>query len=277
MVNRHLNVVFKRNYASRVVEQGSDDDYEPSQLPTPTKRARTGSPTGPRPSFLAALDANEHIAQSSVIDDDVGSQDFLEKLLESRGLDPAILTSEDINNGDSDIEQQEYQMESQKVFSSSPAPPSPSKDLSQGWEYRIEVDTFAEIAAAEENASKFCPHSDAPCRCSNFLMQQWYALNDCLANERKENNQLLAKNFRQNVRLERLQHTLSKTLELLDPKQVQEHKHLLKAAAELVETKELLRDAQMQAKEARVAQKMAEECLQESNSLRRQAIELLQG
>lgn len=71
------------------------------------------------------------IADSSVIDDEVGSQEFLEKLLVSRGLDPQILISEDINDGDSDIEQQEYFMESQKVFTSSSAPPSPSKDLSQ--------------------------------------------------------------------------------------------------------------------------------------------------
>lgn len=77
------------------------------------------------------------IAESSVLDDDIGSQAFLEKLLESRGLDPAILTAEDIDEGDSDIEQQEYQMELQKVFLSSPAPSSPSKEVLQGRECMV--------------------------------------------------------------------------------------------------------------------------------------------
>lgn len=108
-------------------------------------------------------------------------------------------------------------------------------------------------------------------------MQQWYDLNCCLADERKENDQHLARNFCQKVRLERLERTLSKTLNLLSPQQVREHRQLLKAAAELEETKELLRDARMQVEEAQAAQKVAEECLKEVDSLRRQAIELLQN
>lgn len=108
-------------------------------------------------------------------------------------------------------------------------------------------------------------------------MQQYYDLNRCLAVERKENDQHLAKNYRQQVRLERLRRTLSKTLALLDPQHVREHKQLLKAVAHLEEMNESLQNAQKQAKEARAAQKVAEDRLQEANSLRRQAIDLLQG
>lgn len=105
-------------------------------------------------------------------------------------------------------------------------------------------------------------------------MQQWYELNYDLVDKCKENDKYIAKNYQQKVRLERLQYTLTKTLEILELQQVQEYTQILK---QLEETKELLWVAQKEAKQACAAQKIAEDRLKEANSLRQQAIKLLQG
>ncbi|KAE9387158.1 hypothetical protein BT96DRAFT_948583 [Gymnopus androsaceus JB14] len=95
-----LNVLFQWDY---MADSGgeSDDNYEPSQLLTPTKKRRYNALLSqqhdmdltllpPRSSALASMEANEHIANSGVINNNVGSQEFFEDLFALRGLDSSL-------------------------------------------------------------------------------------------------------------------------------------------------------------------------------------------
>ena len=149
----------KRNYQASSGAMSDDSDaYEPSQVIQTIKKRRhnassllhpQSSPLPPRPSALAAREANEEyvsclyksyfhnlisipfrLANTHYLDDDVGSQKALEELFIARGLDPSLLLPEntDYKDGASDIDQQEYDPESQKpeLYGSSP-PSSPVK------------------------------------------------------------------------------------------------------------------------------------------------------
>ncbi|KAJ3926093.1 MAG: hypothetical protein NXY57DRAFT_1043560 [Lentinula lateritia] len=116
MNHTKLNQLAKQEY-SPTSGGSDDDDYEPSQQTlSPTKRhhydqlltQRNPSLLPPRSSALAGRSANEDLVNSGVFDDGVGSQDFLECLCASRGLDSSILYSEDFKDGASDIENAEF-------------------------------------------------------------------------------------------------------------------------------------------------------------------------
>lgn len=150
MNHKKLNQLFKRDYIPD--SGGSNDDYEPSQLFTPTKKCRcdeeNSSLLPPCPSALASRNANEEyvfvyllgnlslhlcfsLAHSGVFDNDVSPQEFIEQLCASKGINLTILQSADLKDGASDIDNEEFGVESQKqeLYESSP-PPLPSQALS---------------------------------------------------------------------------------------------------------------------------------------------------
>ncbi|KAJ4467658.1 hypothetical protein C8J55DRAFT_565138 [Lentinula edodes] len=258
MNHTKLNRLAKREYSP--ASGGSDDDYEPSpsQQVTPAKRRHydqllmqhNPSPLPPRSSALAGRSANEDILNSGVLDDDVGSQDFLERLCALRGLDSSILYSEDFKDGASDIDNAEFMPESQKpeLYGSSP-PPSPSTKLVSV--YQINVDEHSiQLVEVKEETSDFCPHSTTACPCAAWLLEQHFQLTKCLALEREENERLVATNFRQRVRLQRTRDALEKTADALD-------------------------SSQKEAEEARTAQKSMEERLGVANSVRQDVLSWL--
>ncbi|KAJ3875202.1 hypothetical protein F5051DRAFT_414700 [Lentinula edodes] len=191
------------------------------------------------------------LVNSGVFDDDVGSQDFLERLCASRGLDSSILYSEDFKDGASDIENAEFMPESQKpeLYGSSP-PPMSSKLVSV---YQINVDEHGiELIEVKEETSDFCPHSTTACPCAAWLLEQYFQLTRCLAREREENEQLVATNFRQRVRLERTRDVLQKTVGALNL-------------------------AQKDVEEACTTQNSMEERLKVANSVRQDVLSRLHG
>ncbi|KAJ4465775.1 hypothetical protein C8J55DRAFT_493270 [Lentinula edodes] len=109
----------------------------------------------PRRSHLEAREANEELAHSLALDDDVGSQEFIENLFKSRGLDPAaIVQREYFEDGASDIDNEVHieEPQSQIVHYSSPVPSSPSKP-SISLDYRIAVneDGIVELGNQERD------------------------------------------------------------------------------------------------------------------------------
>ncbi|KAJ3756245.1 hypothetical protein EV360DRAFT_72152 [Lentinula raphanica] len=228
MDHRKLNRLAKRNYRPSS-NLGSDDDfYEPSdaeELSPITKKGRFDeSTTIPlRPSFLAATEANKSLLESCVFDDNVGSQQFLDKLCTTRGLDPLLLRRDKEEDSDSDIENAEYAPESQKpeLYGSSPEPSSPGEPLPMDYRIAVEEGGIAQIANAEQTISAFCPHSPSGCTCANFLLKHYHQLQEHVLQEQRENEQLIAKNYRLSKRLNRLHGALETVLDLLGSSQVQ--------------------------------------------------------
>ncbi|KAJ3868940.1 hypothetical protein EV359DRAFT_60193 [Lentinula novae-zelandiae] len=216
----HLNVLFKRDYRHALHQS-------PPLSPTKQRRSESESPSvQPRSSFLAALEANKIIADSRVLDDDVGSQECLELLFSRKGLDTTLFKSIGVEDGASDIDSQEYQLESQKLFSDPPEPLSPLHEIPtffHSWIQafstdKIEADGLAvRVAEKGQEATEFCPHSKTECCCLQWLFQQYHELSWCLREEQEENEQLIAKNFRQGVHLKHQHEVLEHTVTLLDP------------------------------------------------------------
>ncbi|KAJ4497332.1 hypothetical protein C8R41DRAFT_917679 [Lentinula lateritia] len=284
MNHKKLNRLAKRHY--RPSSGSDDDDYKPSesqQLSLVAKKHRpaeslpthiNGSPLPPRSSFLAAMDANQDLADSHVFDDDVGSQQFIDNLLATNGLDSS-LNSEEMEDYNSDIDNVEYNLESQKpdLYGSSPAPSSPGKPLSTYYQIVTEEYGVTEIADLGQETSAFCPHSASACACADFLLTQYHQLNKCLAQERHENEQLIAQNFRQNIRLKHVAHLLGKSLGSFGRSHDAEPNTLsiMKKEAEAA-----LVAARKDAEEARAAQKTAEGLLQLANNMRLEILALVQ-
>ncbi|KAJ3860713.1 hypothetical protein EV359DRAFT_85039 [Lentinula novae-zelandiae] len=259
MNHKKLNRLAKWHY--RPSSGSDDDDYKPSesqQLSLVAKKHRpaeslpthiNGSPLPPRSSFLAAMDANEDLADSHVFNVDVGSQQFINNLLAMNGLDSS-LNSEEMEDYDSDIDNVEYNLESQKpdLYGSSPAPSSPGKPLPTYYQIATEEYGATEIADLGQETSA------SACACADFLLTQYHQLNKCLAQERHENEQLIAQNFRQNIRLKQ-PNTLS----------------IMKKEAEAA-----LVAARKDAEEARAAQKTAEGLLKLANNTQLKILALVQ-
>ncbi|KAJ3816564.1 hypothetical protein F5880DRAFT_1619179 [Lentinula raphanica] len=227
MNHRKLNRLAKRNYRPSS-NLGSDEDcYEPSdaeELSPIAKKGRFGeSTTIPlRPSFLAATEANKSLLESCVFDDNVGSQQFLDKLCTTRGLDPLLLRLDNEEDNDSDIENAEYAPESQKpeLYGSSPEPSSPGEPLPMDYRIAVEEGGIAQIANEEQTTSAFCPHSPSGCTCANFLLKHYHQLQEHVLQEQHENEQLIAKNYRLSKRLNRLHGALVNALDLLGSSQI---------------------------------------------------------
>ncbi|KAF9073393.1 hypothetical protein BDP27DRAFT_1417213 [Rhodocollybia butyracea] len=183
MNRKKLNTLAKRNYQPSSGWSSAEDEYEPSQQLSPLpKKARfaegnDGTPlTPPRPSFLMSLETNKSIANSHVLDDDVGSQQFIENLFASNGLTSTNLHMEEC---DSDIDNAQYEPQSQKHWQElydSSVPSSPAKLLPT--QYKITADedslTVAEVGQVTE---EFCPHLATSCLCVDFLLTQYHQLN----------------------------------------------------------------------------------------------------
>ncbi|KAJ3753824.1 hypothetical protein EV360DRAFT_74201 [Lentinula raphanica] len=207
MNHRKLNRLAKRNYRPSS-NLGSDEDcYEPSdaeELSPIAKKGRFGeSTTIPlRPSFLAATEANKSLLESCVFDDNVGSQQFLDKLCTTRGLDPLLLRLDNEEDNDSDIENAEYAPESQKpeLYGSSPEPSSPGEPLPMDYRITVEEGGIAQIANEEQTTSG--------------------KLQEHVLQEQHENEQLIAKNYRLSKRLNRLHGALVNALDLLGSSQI---------------------------------------------------------
>ncbi|KAJ4482617.1 hypothetical protein C8R41DRAFT_868784 [Lentinula lateritia] len=280
MNHKKLNQLFKRDYIPD--SGGSNDDYEPSQLFTPTKKCRcdeeNSSLLPPCPSALASRNANEDLAHSGVFDNDVSPQEFIEQLCASKGINLTILQSADLKDGASDIDNEEFGVESQKqeLYESSP-PPSPSQALSAHPVYQINVDVHSvQLVEAKEQTSDFCPHLPTACPCAMWLHEQHLQLTQCIQQEREENDQLIATNFRQKVCLGRSQNTIRKMLELLDPSHLREYERLIGIETIKKEIEEELQAARMDVEKARAAQKDAEDRLEAAHTLRRDLLSLLQ-
>ncbi|KAJ3714665.1 hypothetical protein C8R42DRAFT_646141 [Lentinula raphanica] len=220
MNHQKLNRLAKRNYHA-LGSDSDDNDYEPSQRLSPiAKKGRLAESTTIhlRPSFLAATEANKSISESCIFDEDVGSQQFLDKLCTTRGLDPLLLRLDKDEDSDSDIKNAEYAPESQKpeLYGSSPEPSSPGEPLPM--EYRINVEENGKVQIAKEGQtpSAFCPHFPSGCACANLLLKHYHQLQEHLSQEQQENEQLIAKNYRLNKRMHRLHRTLENALNLLE-------------------------------------------------------------
>ncbi|KAJ3932437.1 MAG: hypothetical protein NXY57DRAFT_1038421 [Lentinula lateritia] len=284
MNHRKLNYLFKRDY---MPDSGSDDDYEPSQLLTPTKKRRydelDNSETSllpPRASALASRSANEDLANSGVFNDNVGSQQFIEHLCALQGINSSIFHSTDLNDGASDIDNEESLVESQKqeLYESSPPPlpPQVQSPLIHSV-YQINVDVHSiQFVEAKEETSDFCPHSHIACPCTTWLYDQHLQLTKCLQQEREENKQLIATNFRQKIRLERSRDVIRKAFELLSPSHLEDYERLIGIETVKNEIKEQLKAARKDVEKARAAQKDAEDRLEAANTLRRDLLSLLQ-
>ncbi|KAJ3753852.1 hypothetical protein EV360DRAFT_87391 [Lentinula raphanica] len=199
-----------------------DEDYEPSLKKLRYDNGNTTSLTTnlvPRPSALASRLANEDIADSGVLDDDLGSQAFLEQLFTSRGLSPSLFYTGEFPDGASDIENEEFIPDSQKpeLYGSSPSPSppnSPSQRLAHLSQiYQINVEECGAgitlVEAKEETSAEAC-------RCAAWLFEEYHGLTKCLRQERKESEELVAKNFRQMVRMKRIRDLLIQTLEMYE-------------------------------------------------------------
>ncbi|KAJ3816148.1 hypothetical protein F5880DRAFT_1619711, partial [Lentinula raphanica] len=230
MNHAKLNRLAKMYYRPGSGGESDDDDYQPSQDSQQLfKKPRysddtdgdkhTPAPFITRPSALASREANEDIANSGVFDDDLGSQAFLARLIASRGLSPSILYSEEFQDGASDIDNAELEVESQKpeLYGSSPLS-SPPRSLSQASLYQINVDEYGfKLVEGRVETSGFCPHSAEACRCVTWLFEQHHTLTKSLAQQRKDNEDLVAKNYRQMVRLKRTRNLLTEVLKLCGP------------------------------------------------------------
>ncbi|KAJ3862246.1 hypothetical protein EV359DRAFT_65795 [Lentinula novae-zelandiae] len=263
---------------------GSDDYLDERSSPSiPTglshqQDGNTGSdtPTLPRASHLASRYANTDspslsIANSGVIDDNVGSQESIEKLFEVNGVDPSHAYHEDLHNGASDIENEVHLEESQSqiVNFSSPVQELPQKPgVSEDYRIFVDDDEVVELGEYGKEDLPFCPHSLIPCHYSEFLLQEYRVLRQRLTSSHNLNDMYERKIYRQNVRLRRLKESLTNAMTLITPANVEGHK-LLQTVAELEATKEIL--GQMQKK-----QRDAEIALRESERLRLHMFGLVQ-
>ncbi|KAJ3884695.1 hypothetical protein GG344DRAFT_83639 [Lentinula edodes] len=130
MDHRKLNRLFKRDYIPD--SGGSDDNYEPSQLFTPTKKRccdkENSSLLPPRPSALASQNANKDLAHSG---------------------------HQSAKDGGPDTDNEELGVEPQKQELYEPSPlPLPSQALSAHPVYQINVDVHSvQLVEAKEQTS----------------------------------------------------------------------------------------------------------------------------
>ncbi|KAJ3853244.1 hypothetical protein EV368DRAFT_81766 [Lentinula lateritia] len=130
MNHRKLNHLFKHDYTP---DSGrSDDDYEPSQFVTPTKKhcydELDNLETSLLPPWASVLASVCFIhTNSGVFNDNVGSQQFIEHLCALQGINSSVLHFMDLNDGALDIDNKEFLVESQKqeLYESSPLPLHP--------------------------------------------------------------------------------------------------------------------------------------------------------
>ncbi|KAJ4498534.1 hypothetical protein C8R41DRAFT_916424 [Lentinula lateritia] len=252
----------KRRYYDALAPDSND--YNDSQnLTTPkcphlqqqnftAKREMAESqPLTPRCSHLEAREANKELAHPLALDDDVGSQEFIENLFKSRGLDPALVQREYFEDGASDIDNQVHieEPQSQIVHYSSPVPSSPSKPcISLDYCITVNEDGIVELGNQERNNNlAFCPHSVIPCACTAFLLQEYRTLNQQLSSSRDLNDRYERKLYRQEVCLKRLQDSLFTAVSLLTPTNVEGH-GLSNCLTELEHVKEDLQKVQEELK-----------------------------
>ncbi|KAJ3897569.1 hypothetical protein F5879DRAFT_748235 [Lentinula edodes] len=122
----------------------------------------------------------------------------------------------------------------------------------------------------------FCPHSKTECCCLQWLFQQYHELSRCLREEREENEQLIAKNFRQGVRLKRQHEVLEHTVTLLDPSHLAEFERLQDIAKTVQQSQKALVEARKDMRKAQASQREAEDRLEAVNALHCQVLSLLQ-
>ncbi|KAJ3926596.1 MAG: hypothetical protein NXY57DRAFT_966357 [Lentinula lateritia] len=266
----------KRRYYDALAPDSDDYDPEDSQNSTTPKwphnyqqnstvhrEMAVSQSLTPRRSHLEAREANEELAHSLALDDDVGSQEFIENLFKSRGLDPAIVQREYFEDGASDIDNEVHieEPQSQIVRYSSPVPYSPSKpSISLDYKDCIAVneDGIVELGNQErDNNLAFCPHSVVPCACTALLLQEYRTLNQQLSGSRDLNDHYERKLYRQGVRLKRLQDSLFTAVSLLTPTNVEGH-GISKCLIELEHVKDDLRKVQEELRISEQGQREAE-------------------
>ncbi|KAJ3866208.1 hypothetical protein EV359DRAFT_62544 [Lentinula novae-zelandiae] len=176
----------KRRYYDSLAPDS--DDYDDSQNLTTPK-----CPHLQQQNFTAKREMAE-LAHSLALDDDVGSQEFIENLFKSRGLDPALVQREYFEDGASDIDNEVHieEPQSQIVHYSSPVPSSPSKPcISLDYCITVNEDGIVELGNQERN---------------NNL--EYCTLNQQLSSSRDLNDRYGRKLYRQEVHLKRLQDSL---------------------------------------------------------------------
>ncbi|KAJ3758015.1 hypothetical protein EV360DRAFT_83446 [Lentinula raphanica] len=180
-------MVSKRRYFDPLAPDS--DDYQPDSdenttpVHTPTRRRLHRSPPSIRVAHLQAREANQDIADSGVLDDDIGSQDFIEKLYKDRGLDVSLAHYAFFEDGASDIENEVHidEPQSQVVDCSSTEPCESlvKSQLLEETDYTISVNQVdvLEVAMKSEQDSQlrcpFCPHVPIGCACTDFLLEEY--------------------------------------------------------------------------------------------------------
>ncbi|KAF9067084.1 hypothetical protein BDP27DRAFT_942325 [Rhodocollybia butyracea] len=262
MNRKKLNTLAKRNYQPSSGWSSAEDEYEPSQQLSPLpKKARfaegnDGTPlTPPRPSFLMSLETNK----SNSLKIYLPPTDLLQPIFTWKNATLISIT----HNMSPNL----------RSTGRNCTIPQCRHPLPNSCPHNITADedslTVAEVGQVTE---EFCPHLATSCLCVDFLLTQYHQLNDCLAQERSENEQLIAKNFQQKVRLERLKQVLTATVQMVpsDPSHAQENERVATNAKKMEQE---LMCAQNEAREARAAQETAEEFVRR---LRRDILVLLQ-